>query len=90
MNHEIPARMIGVKSMMRLIFTDKEIKSRKERDEFEISRDKQIQFYKELKKVGIYIADNGIIFLSVVHDNIIVDKVIDGFCLVLENQLKGV
>lgn len=88
--HEIPARMTGFKSMMRLIFTDKVIKSRKEREANEISRDKQLQFYNELKKIGIYVGSNGIIFLSVVHDGIIVDKVIDGFCLALKNQLRGI
>lgn len=87
--HDIPVRMMGVKSMMRLIFTDKEIKSRKEREVHEISRDKQIRFYQELNKSGIYVGGNGIIFLSVVHESTIVDKVIDGFCLTLKNQLKG-
>jgi glutamate-1-semialdehyde 2,1-aminomutase len=87
-SNNIAARMTGFKSMMRLIFTDKHINSRKERELFELNNDKQIEFYQALKRVGIYVGNNGIIFLSVAHDNNIIDRVIDGFCIPLKKHIK--
>jgi len=87
-SNDIAARMTGLKSMMRLIFSDKEIRSRKERELYEVDVKKQIDFYNELKRIGIYSGNNGINFVSILHDNEIIDRVIDGFCYALKRHIK--
>lgn len=84
--NSLPVRMLGIKSMMRLVFTDKPIKSRKEREKYEISRAMQLKFYKQLIDCGVYVGSNGIIFISIIHDRDIVDMVIKIFCTVLQEQ----
>ena len=89
LDNHIPVRMTGFKSIMRLIFTDKEISSRKDREASEMERAKQIQFYKELKNNGIYVGGNGLIFLSKAHDASIINNLIDSFCVTLKKQFAG-
>jgi len=86
--NKICAHMSGIESMMRLIFTEKKIHSRKERERNEVSREEQLRFYNELKNLGIYVGSNGIIFLSIAHDDNVVDEVIASFCLALKTQFK--
>lgn len=63
--NNIPIRMIGLNSMLRLVFTDYAIKSRQDRDKYELEIDKQNEFYKYLvKEKKIFVNGNRIIFLS--------------------------
>ncbi len=64
-NNNIDAKLIRFHSLIRVIFSNKKIKNRPQRDFFEkkklIKRDK---FIKYLKKNGIYFPGNGVICLS--------------------------
>lgn len=74
--NQIPARMIGIGSMSRLIFTDRPIKSRRERDQYEIANDIQELFYLYLLlEKGIHVNKNRIIFLSIRHTKDEIGKV---------------
>lgn len=77
---EIPVRMWGLKSFMRLIFTNQYILSRKDRDKFECSQEIQKLFYMELCNRGILVASNRIIFLSSEHKEQTVDTIIKTIC----------
>lgn len=64
--NNIPIRMIGIHSMLRLIFTDYPIKSRQDRDTYELNIEKQNKFYKYLlEEKNIFVNGNRIIFLSI-------------------------
>lgn len=79
-DNNIPLRMIGLNSMLRFIFTDYAIKSRKERELHEISFQKQKDFYSLLlEKKKIFINSNGIIFLSSKHSSEILDYLLESF-----------
>jgi glutamate-1-semialdehyde-2,1-aminomutase len=66
----IPIQIIGFGSMLRLIFTDHPIRSRKERDFYEISQDVQQQFFDHLLfEKQIFVNNNRIIFLSTTYTN---------------------
>jgi glutamate-1-semialdehyde 2,1-aminomutase len=84
--NNISARVVGIKSMLRIIFTDKMIKSRKDRERYEISQYQQVIFYKQLLIQGVYIGNNGIIFISIVHNEEIINAVIRAICDVFEKQ----
>ena len=62
-DNNISLRIIGIGSMIRLVFTDKFVCSRKDRDSLEIP----------FKKQGIFVNSNRIIFLSMAHDKAIVE-----------------
>jgi glutamate-1-semialdehyde 2,1-aminomutase len=64
-------RVMGCGSVNRIIFTDKIIKNRKERDAIESQN--QEKFYTKLQKEGVYINNNGLIHLSMCHLNVIDD-----------------
>jgi glutamate-1-semialdehyde 2,1-aminomutase len=67
-SHNISVRMIGINAMLRLVYTDYPIKSRQERDKYEIPYLQQIKFAKILlEEKKIFINTNGIIFLSIAH-----------------------
>lgn len=75
--HRVPVRMIGIGSMSRIIFTDKEIKSRRDRDKYESDTSLQELFYLHvLLEKGIYISGNRIIFLSAAHKKEHVERII--------------
>lgn len=65
--NKIPIRIIGIGSMLRMVFTDNPIKSRRERDKYEISYALQNLFslYLLLEK-GVYV-DKNRMFLSMAH-----------------------
>jgi glutamate-1-semialdehyde 2,1-aminomutase len=69
-----PLRVMGCGSVNRIIFTDKFIKNRKERDAAESQN--QEKFYTLLQKEGVFINKNGLIHLSMCHLNVI-DNIID-------------
>lgn len=87
--NNLPLRMIGIGSMLKLIFTDYPIKSRKDRDLHELDVSTQSFFYKELLfKKNIFVNSNGIIFLSTEHSNEVVEAIISGI-LNLTSLLKN-
>ena len=65
--NRVPARMIGVGSMLRLLLTDRPVSSRRQRDLLEPEMAIQKGFYAALREKGVYIGSNRIIFLSVAH-----------------------
>lgn len=75
--NNIPIRVSNLGSMFRLIFTDKFVKSRKDRDKYEISFDIQNIFYKYLLNNGIYIGSNRINFISTAHTKEMLEEFID-------------
>ena len=75
-HHAIPMQMIGNKSISRLIFTNKEIANRRERDLYEIPYQGQQIFSKMLMLNGIFHPSNGIIFISFAHNLINVEEII--------------
>lgn len=78
-NHSIKARLIGIGSFNRLIFTDVSIRSRKERDLLELEWSEQADFFSHLRRLGVYIGSNRIIYLSTAHSVNDIDKVILAF-----------
>lgn len=78
--NKIPVQMIGINSMLRFIFTDYPIKSRQDRDKYEISTEKQNIFYDYLlKEKKIFVNGNRIIFLSILSDDEIITFMIESF-----------
>ena len=76
-SNQIPVRMTGIGSMSRLIFTDKAIRSRRDRDEYELDNALQKQFYLYLLlEKGIYVSSNRILFLSTEHKKEHIEKII--------------
>ncbi|MDD5063427.1 MAG: aminotransferase class III-fold pyridoxal phosphate-dependent enzyme [Phycisphaerae bacterium] len=73
----IPIRMQGIGSMLRLIFTDYPIKSRRDRDEYECDRGIQDLFYTEMLNRGVHVGSNRIVFLSTAHTISVVKELID-------------
>lgn len=65
----IPARMTGCCSMFRLLFTDRGVSNRRERDERELAAQIQINFYRTLRHKGVSIGTNRINFLSIAHSD---------------------
>ena len=74
--HAIPMQMIGNRSISRLIFTNKEIANRRERDLYEISYPGQQVFTKMLKLNGIFHQSHGIICISFSHDASDIEEII--------------
>ncbi|MDF1875770.1 aminotransferase class III-fold pyridoxal phosphate-dependent enzyme [Sulfurimonas sp. SAG-AH-194-I05] len=66
-DEKVSAHMIGINSMLRFVFTDYPIKSRHNRDTYEVSLDVQNLFYTDLLNEGVHIASNRINFLSMKH-----------------------
>ena len=67
-SENIPARMMGFGSMLRLIFSAHPIASRRDRDEQETSPKVQRIFRMAMLLSKVYTAENGLIFLSTSHD----------------------
>ena len=73
---EYPVRMLGIGSMSRLIFTDKTVSSRRDRDEYELDNTFQKQFYLYLLlEKGIHVSSNRIMFLSTEHGKEHIEKI---------------
>jgi glutamate-1-semialdehyde 2,1-aminomutase len=74
--NRVPVRMTGIGSMSRMIFTDKPIKSRRERDRYEIDDALQKLFYSYLRfEKGVHISGNRIIFLSTANKKEHIEKI---------------
>jgi glutamate-1-semialdehyde 2,1-aminomutase len=80
-DHGVPLRMMGIGSMMRLIFSDHLIESRRDRDLSEADVTLQKKFYKNMLSNGIFVNNNGILFLSTEHSNDDIEKIISSIIL---------
>lgn len=80
-NNGVPLRIMGIGSIMRLIFSDQLIKSRKDRDLSEIDAGLQKKFYKKMLSKGVFVNNNGILFLSTEHSNGDIEKIISSIVL---------
>jgi len=70
-----PLRVMGCGPLNRIIFTDKFIKNRKERDELE-SQNQNI-FYDSLKNNGVFVNGNRLFHFSMCHTKDVVDEIIE-------------
>ena len=68
-------RAIGCGPINRIIFTDKFIQNRKDRDLFEPINSQNI-FNNKLKKAGVFLNSNGLFHFSMSHTPTIINKII--------------
>ena len=73
---DIEMRVIGCGSINRVIFTDRFIRNRKDRDEFEPS-DAQTLFSEKLKKLGVFVNGNGLYHFSMAHTPEVVEDLLN-------------
>ena len=66
-------RVIGCGPTNRIVFTDKFIKNKEDREKLESQNQKK--FYNQLKSNGVFININGIIQLSMSHTPKIINKI---------------
>jgi glutamate-1-semialdehyde aminotransferase len=66
---EIAMRCAGVSGIFRFLFTNQELRSRRDRDTLEAPREIQDLFYNLLLMDGIHIGTNRVMFLSTKHDD---------------------
>lgn len=71
-------QMVGTGSFNRLLFTDKPVKSRAERDANE-DEDRKQKFYKKLLEHNVFMGTNGLMFISTKHTIGDIYQVIDAF-----------
>ena len=77
-------RIIGCGPLSRIIFTDKFIRNRRDRDEFE-PENAQEEFSNKLKKLGVFVNGNGLYHFSMSHTPDVVDKIV-GAIKIASNQ----
>jgi glutamate-1-semialdehyde 2,1-aminomutase len=88
-SNQVPVRMIGIGSISRMIFTDKAIKSRRERDKYEADDTLQKLFYSYLRfEKGVHVSSNRILFLSTAHKKEHIEKIIHSIIATLEYFTK--
>ncbi len=75
----IPAYMTGAGSMLRLVFSSRSVRSRRERDFAEVNPEVQKEFYASLLASGVHVGTNRLNFLSICHDQTIIRKVLDSY-----------
>lgn len=89
-NNNIPIQMIGIGSMLRLVFTNYPIQSRFDRDKYELSYEKQKSFYDYLLyEKNIFINGNRIIFLSTKHSDSDIEYIIHSIIESIKNTIIG-
>jgi len=69
-------RVIGCGPINRIIFTDKFIRNRKDRDEFENSNSQKV-FSEKLKELGVFVNGNGLYHFSMTHTPAVVKQLIN-------------
>jgi len=80
LENNIDAHMIGIGSMLRLVYTKKNINSRKERDYFEGDALNMEDFYKKLLvNEKVFINNNKLIFLSTMHNKKTISQLLRSF-----------
>jgi glutamate-1-semialdehyde 2,1-aminomutase len=70
-------RVTGCGPINRIIFTDKFIRNRKDRDNFELDQATQNSFYENLRKNGVFVNTNGLFHFSMSHTEDITMSVVD-------------
>ena len=83
----LPAHMIGVQSMSRLVFSGKDVSCRRERDEAEAWFKGHAAFQRYCRAVGLHLPTNGILFLSTAHGEAEVDEAARILCAGIEHVL---
>lgn len=68
-------RVMGCGPLNRLVFTDKFIKNRKQRDELESAN--QNEFYESLKNKGVFVNSNRLFHFSMSHNKEILEQIIE-------------
>ena len=87
--NNIAVRMIGLNSMLRLVFTDYPIKSRQDRDKYEISYEQQNNFYKYLlEEKNIFVNGNRIIFLSIKYSKQDIEYLVESLIDAIKKVIK--
>lgn len=71
----ISLQVMGCGPLNRIIFTDRFIRNRKERDEFE--KQDQAHFYQNLKNLGVFINSNRLIHISMCHTKDVIDQIVE-------------
>ena len=66
----------GVESFSRILFTDKPVRCRTERDQFEDHVRKK-EFRDKAFEKGVYLGSNGLIFMSTEHTHDLMDEMVD-------------
>jgi len=74
--------------MFRFIFTDKIVRSRKDRDMYELPISIQNLFYKYLLEQGVYIGSNRINFISTVHTTSLINEFVSKVIISLDRLKK--
>jgi glutamate-1-semialdehyde 2,1-aminomutase len=69
-------RVIGCGPLGRIIFTDKFIKNRKDRDNFEIENAQEV-FSDKLRELGVFVNGNGLYHFSMSHTPKVVEELIN-------------
>ena len=85
-SNDIKIRAMGCGPINRLIFTDKPVKNRKERDKLESTY--QNVFYKELLKNGVFVNGNRIFHLSMCHNKKVIDNIVNSIIKVIDNSYE--
>ncbi len=76
--NQIPVRTIGIGSMLRMIFTDKVVRSRRDRDKYEEDNALQKLFYSYLRfEKGVHISSNRVVFISTAHKKEHIEKIVE-------------
>lgn len=78
-SNSLPAHVIGIGSIFRIIFTDKAVRSRRERDLYEASYTNQREFYNKLLSAGVHVGSNGINFISLAHTDENLDEICSSY-----------
>jgi glutamate-1-semialdehyde 2,1-aminomutase len=76
-------RAIGCGAVNRIVFTDKFIKNRKDRDNFE-SKNAQEVFSNKLKELGVFVNGNGLYHFSMSHTPEVIKEIINRIKLASE------
>ena len=84
-SESVKMRAIGCGPLSRIIFTDKFIKNRKDRDELEPPR-AQEEFSERLKQAGVFVNGNGLYHFSMSHTPDVVQELI---CKIKETCLAN-
>ncbi|MEE2698931.1 MAG: aminotransferase class III-fold pyridoxal phosphate-dependent enzyme [Pseudomonadota bacterium] len=77
----LPAQMIGLESMSRIVFSDKEVRCRRDRDEAESWFEDQEKFQRYCRFRGLHLPTNGVLFLSTAHSE---EDVNEAACILCE------
>jgi len=84
----LPARMIGVQSMSRVVFSDNDVACRRERDQAEAGFTGHAAFQRYCRAAGLHLPTNGVLFLSTAHGESDVREAARILCAGIEHVLE--